>query len=169
MNAPATKNLSVLIMAGGTGGHVFPALAVAEELRARGATINWLGTARGIENRLVPAANIELHLIKVEGVRGRGLLGLVKAPFLIIYAVLQSLGVIRQIKPDVVLGFGGFASGPGGLSAKLSGTPLVIHEQNAVAGTTNRLLAKVANKVLAAFPNSFGEAGSEQVVGNPVR
>jgi UDP-N-acetylglucosamine--N-acetylmuramyl-(pentapeptide) pyrophosphoryl-undecaprenol N-acetylglucosamine transferase len=162
MNLPFEKNLSVLIMAGGTGGHVFPALAVAEELRARGATINWLGTARGIENRLVPAANINLHLIKVEGVRGRGLIGLV-------YALLQALGVIRQIKPDVVLGFGGFASGPGGLAAKLSCTPLVIHEQNAVAGTTNRLLAKVANKVLTAFPNAFSDAGSEQVVGNPVR
>ncbi|WP_331353206.1 undecaprenyldiphospho-muramoylpentapeptide beta-N-acetylglucosaminyltransferase [Cellvibrio sp. UBA7671] len=169
MNTPAAKNLSVLIMAGGTGGHVFPALAVAEELRTRGATINWLGTGRGIENRLVPAANIKLHLIKVEGVRGRGLIGLVKAPFLIMYALLQALGVMRQIKPDVVLGFGGFASGPGGLAAKLSGIPLVIHEQNAVAGTTNRLLTKVANKVLAAFPNAFGDAGSEQVVGNPVR
>jgi UDP-N-acetylglucosamine--N-acetylmuramyl-(pentapeptide) pyrophosphoryl-undecaprenol N-acetylglucosamine transferase len=169
MNKSVGKNLSVLIMAGGTGGHVFPALAVAEELRARGATINWLGTARGIENRLVPAVNIALHLIKVEGVRGRGIVGLVKAPFLIIYAVLQALGVIRQIKPDMVLGFGGFASGPGGLASKLSGIPLVIHEQNAVAGTTNRLLAKVANKVLAAFPSSFGEVGSEQVVGNPVR
>ncbi len=169
MNTSSGKKFSVLIMAGGTGGHVFPALAVAEELRARGATLNWLGTGRGIENRLVPAANIALHLIKVEGVRGRGLTGLVKAPFLIVYALLQALGVIRQVKPDVVLGFGGFASGPGGLAAKLSGIPLVIHEQNAVAGTTNRLLAKFAKKVLAAFPNAFGEACSEQVVGNPVR
>ncbi|MGV8835772.1 undecaprenyldiphospho-muramoylpentapeptide beta-N-acetylglucosaminyltransferase [Cellvibrio sp.] len=169
MNTPAAKNLSVLIMAGGTGGHVFPALAVAEELRARGATINWLGTARGIENRLVPAANVALHLIKVEGVRGRGLVGLVKAPFLIMYALVQALNIIRQVKPNVVLGFGGFASGPGGLAARLSGVPLAIHEQNAVAGTTNRLLAKIANKVLAAFPNAFGETGSEQVVGNPVR
>lgn len=169
MNAPTAKKMSVLIMAGGTGGHVFPALAVADELRARGATINWLGTARGIENRLVPAASIELHLIKVEGVRGRGLIGLVKAPFLILYALLQAFRVIRQINPDLVLGFGGFASGPGGLAAKLSGKPLVIHEQNAVAGTTNRLLAKVADKVLAAFPGAFSETGNEQVVGNPVR
>jgi len=169
MTASTSNNLSVLIMAGGTGGHVFPALAVADKLRARGATLNWLGTARGIENRLVPAANIELHLIKVEGVRGRGVIGLVKAPFLIIYALLQALSVIRQIKPDVVLGFGGFASGPGGLAAKLSGTPLVIHEQNSVAGTTNRLLAKIANKVLAAFPYAFGDSGKERVVGNPVR
>lgn len=163
------KPMSVLIMAGGTGGHVFPALAVAEELRARGANLNWLGTGRGIENRLVPAADIPLHLIKVEGVRGRGIIGLVKAPFLIIYALLQALSVIRQVKPTVVLGFGGFASGPGGLAAKLSGVPLVIHEQNAVAGTTNRLLAKIATKVLAAFPNAFRGAVDEQVIGNPVR
>lgn len=169
MTMPSAKNISVLIMAGGTGGHVFPALAVADQLRARGATINWLGTGRGIENRLVPAANIALHLIKVEGVRGRGLIGLVKAPFLIIYAVLQALTIIRQIKPDVVLGFGGFASGPGGLAAKLSSTPLVIHEQNAVAGTTNRLSAKFARKVLAAFPHAFANDAIAQVVGNPVR
>jgi UDP-N-acetylglucosamine--N-acetylmuramyl-(pentapeptide) pyrophosphoryl-undecaprenol N-acetylglucosamine transferase len=165
------QNISVLIMAGGTGGHVFPALAVADELRARGATIQWLGTARGIESRLVPAANIKLHIIRVEGIRGRGLLGLVKAPFLIAYALLQAIEIIRQVKPQVVLGFGGFASGPGGLAAKIMNIPLVIHEQNAVAGTTNRLLAKVANKVLAAFPYSFDSAGStgEVVVGNPVR
>ncbi len=169
MSAPVAQPISVLVMAGGTGGHVFPALSVADELRARGATINWLGTGRGIENRLVPAANIPLHLIKVEGVRGRGVIGLLKAPFLILYALLQAVRIIRQINPDVVLGFGGFASGPGGLAAKMLGKPLVIHEQNAVAGTTNRLLAKVANKVLAAFPHAFGSAGREQVVGNPVR
>lgn len=169
MSASVKNNFSVLIMAGGTGGHVFPALAVAEELRARGAIINWLGTARGIENRLVPSANIQLHLMKVEGVRGRGFLGLLKAPFLIVYALLQALRIIHHVKPDVVLGFGGFASGPGGLAAKLSGRPLVIHEQNAVAGTTNRLLAKIADKVLAAFPRAFGDAFGELIVGNPVR
>lgn len=165
------KTLQVLVMAGGTGGHVFPALAVADELRARGAQINWLGTARGIETRLVPAANIPLHFISVEGVRGRGVVGLLKAPFLIIYAVLQSLQIIRRIKPDVVIGFGGFASGPGGLAAVLTRTPLVIHEQNAVAGTTNRLLAKIARRILAAFPDAFiGRRELDvQVVGNPVR
>ncbi|HEX7764934.1 MAG TPA: undecaprenyldiphospho-muramoylpentapeptide beta-N-acetylglucosaminyltransferase [Cellvibrio sp.] len=165
------KMLQVLIMAGGTGGHVFPALAVADELRTRGAQINWLGTARGIETRLVPAANIPLHFISVEGVRGRGVSGLLKAPFLILYALLQSLRIIRRIKPDVVIGFGGFASGPGGLAAALTRTPLVIHEQNAVAGTTNRLLAKIANRVVAAFPNAFiGRSEQEvNVVGNPVR
>jgi UDP-N-acetylglucosamine--N-acetylmuramyl-(pentapeptide) pyrophosphoryl-undecaprenol N-acetylglucosamine transferase len=128
-----------------------------------------MGTPRGIENRLVPAANIELHLIKVEGVRGRGITGLLKAPILIIYALLQALKVIRHIKPDVVLGFGGFASGPGGLAAKLLRRPLVIHEQNSVAGTTNRLLAKIANKVLAAFPDAFRGATDAEIVGNPVR
>jgi UDP-N-acetylglucosamine--N-acetylmuramyl-(pentapeptide) pyrophosphoryl-undecaprenol N-acetylglucosamine transferase len=171
MTMPTGKNLSVLIMAGGTGGHVFPALAVAEELRARGAEINWMGTAQGIEARLIPAANIPLHCISVEGVRGRGVMGLIKAPFLIVYAVLQSLNVIRHIKPDMVIGFGGFASGPGGLAAALTRTPLVIHEQNAVAGTTNRLLVKLARRILAAFPNAFiGRSQNDiQIVGNPVR
>jgi UDP-N-acetylglucosamine--N-acetylmuramyl-(pentapeptide) pyrophosphoryl-undecaprenol N-acetylglucosamine transferase len=175
MNAQLVNQLRILIMAGGTGGHVFPALAVAEELRNRGAQLNWLGTARGIENQLVPKANIPLHLIKVEGVRGKGILGLGKAPFLILYALLQAMRVIRDTKTDVVLGFGGFASGPGGVAAKLLNKPLVIHEQNAVAGTTNRLLAKRANQVLSAFPNSFLKKTNKemqkniQVVGNPVR
>lgn len=166
-----SKPLTVLVMAGGTGGHVFPALAVAEELRTRGHSIHWLGTARGIEMRLVPAADIPLHLIKVEGVRGRGVTGLFKAPFLISYALGQALKLIRKINPDVVIGFGGFASGPGGLAAKILGKPLVIHEQNAVGGTTNRLLAKIATKVLAAFPDAFENLPekSVQVVGNPVR
>ncbi|WP_039914859.1 undecaprenyldiphospho-muramoylpentapeptide beta-N-acetylglucosaminyltransferase [Cellvibrio mixtus] len=165
------KPLTVLIMAGGTGGHVFPALAVADELRKRGHNIHWLGTARGIEMRLVPAANIPLHLIKVEGVRGRGVTGLFKAPFLISYALGQALQLIRKVNPDVVVGFGGFASGPGGIAARILGKPLIIHEQNAVAGTTNRLLAKVATKVLAAFPDAFNSVPekSVQVVGNPVR
>lgn len=166
-----TTPLTVLIMAGGTGGHVFPALAVAEELRARGHSVQWLGTARGIENRVIPAANIPLHLINVEGVRGRGLVGLIKAPFLITYAVAQALRLIRTINPHLVIGFGGFASGPGGLAARISGKRLVIHEQNAVAGTTNRMLAKLASKVLAAFPDAFknGVGKSADVVGNPVR
>jgi len=170
MSVSVANNMNVLIMAGGTGGHVFPALAVADELRARGAHINWLGTARGIESRLVPAANIDLHLIRVEGVRGRGIVGLLKAPSLITYAVLQAVSVMRAINADVVLGFGGFASGPGGVAAKLLRKPLVIHEQNAVAGTTNRLLAKIANRVLAAFPRAFNNASvHDAVVGNPVR
>lgn len=160
------QTLKVMIMAGGTGGHVFPALAVAQVLQGRGAEICWLGTRRGIETNLVPAAKIDLFFIRVEGVRGRGVAGLVKAPFLIVYAIAQAFSIIRQQRPDVVLGFGGFASGPGGIAARLLGKPLVIHEQNAVAGTTNRLLARCATKVLSAFSGAFAHA---EVVGNPVR
>lgn len=171
MTQPLASPLRVLMMAGGTGGHVFPALAVADALRARGAQIEWLGTARGIETRLVPAANIPLHFIRVEGVRGRGLMGLLKAPFLIVYALWQALDVIRQTQPDLVIGFGGFASGPGGVAAKIMGRPLVVHEQNAVAGTTNRLLARIATRILCAFPRAFKNKTAEAVtvVGNPVR
>lgn len=158
--------LNVMIMAGGTGGHVFPAMAVAENLRSKGASLAWMGTARGIESRLVPQANIKLHLLRVEGVRGRGIIGLLKAPTLISLAILQALTILRRERPDVVLGFGGFASGPGGMAASILNIPLVIHEQNAIPGTTNRLLARIANRVLAAFPGAFPKA---QIVGNPVR
>lgn len=164
MKKPA--DLKVLIMAGGTGGHVFPALAVAEELRLQGANIIWLGTARGIEAELVVNANIPLHYLRVEGVRGRGLMGLFKAPFLIFVALLQALRVVSKERPDLVLGFGGFASGPGGVAAFLLRKPLLIHEQNAIAGTTNRLLAPIAKRVLTAFAHVFKQA---EVVGNPVR
>jgi len=164
MTAPQT--LKALVMAGGTGGHVFPALAVAEELSARAISVEWLGTARGIEAKLVPAANIVLHTIDVTGLRGKGFGQLLAAPFLLLKAVWQAIKVVRQHKPDVVLGFGGFASGPGGLAAFLLRIPLVIHEQNAVAGTTNRLLVRMAGRVLSAFPRVFAQA---EQVGNPVR
>lgn len=164
------NNVTVMIMAGGTGGHVFPALAVADVLRKCGAHVEWLGTSRGIENTLVPAANIELHHIGVEGVRGRGILGLVKAPFLIVSAIAQALAIFRRVKPGVVIGFGGFASGPGGIAAKILRVPLVIHEQNAIAGTTNRLLSKYATRVLSAFDGAFVNTRiTVQAVGNPVR
>lgn len=163
INASGT---TVMIMAGGTGGHVFPALAVAARLRDAGAHLAWIGTARGIENKLVPEANIPLHLLRVEGVRGKGWLGLIKAPFLIALAVFQALAIMRREQPDVVIGFGGFASGPGGVAARMLRKPLVIHEQNAVAGTTNRLLSRIATRVLMAFPAVFPAA---VVVGNPVR
>lgn len=156
----------VLIMAGGTGGHVFPALAVARRLQDQNVEVLWLGTARGIEARLVPEAGISLTCLPVEGVRGRGLKGLIKAPWLISKAVAGALRLIKKEQPDVVLGFGGFASGPGGLAARLVGKPLVIHEQNAVPGTTNRLLAPLASRVLSAFPVTLGNA---VMVGNPVR
>lgn len=160
------RQRKALIMAGGTGGHVFPALAVARELQARGLALAWLGTAKGIEARLVPEADIPLHFLSVQGVRGRGLVGLMKAPFLIVLAVLQALNVVRRFKPDVVVGFGGFASGPGGVAARLTGRALVIHEQNAIPGTTNRYLVPLATRVLTAFPTGLKNALE---VGNPVR
>ena len=156
----------IMIMAGGTGGHVFPALAVARVFQSQGAQVSWLGSPRGIEQRLVPEAGLPLFTLPIEGVRGRGPLGLLKAPGLIFLAVWRALRVLRQTRPDLVVGFGGFASGPGGVAAYLMRTPLVIHEQNAVAGTTNRLLARMAKKIFTAFPDVFAGA---QVVGNAVR
>lgn len=158
----------VMIMAGGTGGHVFPALAVADELRSRGVALSWMGTASGIEARLVPAANIELNIITVQGLRGNGWLGWLTAPVKLIKAVSEARQHIKTFRPDVVLGLGGFASGPGGIAAWLSRIPLVIHEQNAIAGLTNRLLTPFANAVLLGFNNSIKTAKARWV-GNPVR
>ncbi|WLD58977.1 undecaprenyldiphospho-muramoylpentapeptide beta-N-acetylglucosaminyltransferase [Salinispirillum sp. LH 10-3-1] len=159
----------VLIMAGGTGGHVFPGLAVADRMRDLGYEINWLGTGRGIENDLVPAAGYPLHQLTVTGVRGSSAVARLLAPFRIAQSVWQAMRTLRHFKPDVVLGFGGYASGPGGVAARLLRIPLVIHEQNAVAGTTNKLLSRIANSVLCGFPNAFGPAVQCTVVGNPVR
>lgn len=159
---------SVLIMAGGTGGHVFPALAVADALQAKGYRIDWLGTGRGIENRVVPAAGYPLHRLSVQGVRGKGPLAKLAAPVRLAYAILQALMLVLRLKPDAVLGMGGFASGPGGIAAWLLRKPLAVHEQNAVAGTTNRWLARVASRRLAAFDGALpGE--DVAVVGNPLR
>jgi len=162
---------TVLIMAGGTGGHVFPALAVAEELIGRGCRVAWLGTRKGIEAQLVVKENIPINYIRVAGLRGKGLLAGLMAPVKLLIAVWQSLTVIRREQPACVLGMGGFAAGPGGVAAWLLRRPLVIHEQNAVAGMTNRLLRPLADTVLAAFPGAFGGSAStrEQCVGNPVR
>jgi UDP-N-acetylglucosamine--N-acetylmuramyl-(pentapeptide) pyrophosphoryl-undecaprenol N-acetylglucosamine transferase len=159
----------ILIMAGGTGGHVFPALAVAQELRRRGAAISWLGTRAGIEAELVPQAGIDIDYISISGLRGRGVLGWLMAPLRIARALWQALVVMRRRQPQVVLGLGGFASGPGGLAAWLTGRPLLIHEQNAVAGLTNRLLSRVAAQVMQAFPAAFAEAPWVSTCGNPVR
>jgi len=156
----------VLVMAGGTGGHVFPALAVAAALRERGHAVEWLGTRAGIEAELVPANDFVLHTINVAGVRGKGLAAKLMAPLQIARALWQALAVVRAVRPSVVLGLGGFASGPGGLAAKLLGIPLVIHEQNAVAGTTNRILARFASRVLEAFPGALPRG---EFTGNPVR
>ncbi|MBB3231584.1 undecaprenyldiphospho-muramoylpentapeptide beta-N-acetylglucosaminyltransferase [Halomonas stenophila] len=156
-----------LIMAGGTGGHVIPALSLARSLTAAGVEVAWLGSPRGIENRLVPAAGIPLHHVAVSGLRGNGLVGWLLAPWRLARAVGQAARVIRDVDPQLVVGLGGFASGPGGLAAWLKRRPLVIHEQNAVAGLTNRALARLACRVYAAFPQAF--PGRAEVVGNPVR
>jgi UDP-N-acetylglucosamine--N-acetylmuramyl-(pentapeptide) pyrophosphoryl-undecaprenol N-acetylglucosamine transferase len=160
---------NVLIMAGGTGGHVFPALACAKEFKARGYSVHWLGTPRGIENELVPAAGLPLHLISVSGLRGKGKLSLLKAPFQLLRALLQARRIVRQLEPVCVLGMGGYVTGPGGLAARMSGAPLIIHEQNAVAGTANRSLVPFASRVCEAFPNTFGNIDKRRTTGNPVR
>jgi UDP-N-acetylglucosamine--N-acetylmuramyl-(pentapeptide) pyrophosphoryl-undecaprenol N-acetylglucosamine transferase len=160
---------NVLIMAGGTGGHVFPALACAREFQARGYNVHWLGTPRGIENELVPAAGLPLHLIDVVGLRGKGWLALLKAPLALLKALLQARKLIRELEPVCVLGMGGYVTGPGGLAAKLAGVPLIIHEQNAVAGTANRSLAPLANRICEAFPNTFASTSKLCTTGNPVR
>lgn len=159
-------NKTVLIMAGGTGGHVFPGLALAEEMRSRGFKVEWLGTRAGIESRLVPASKIPLHFIPVKGVRGKRLLDKVLAPFNILSSVLSAIRILRDVKPGLVVGLGGFVAGPGGLGARILGLPLVIHEQNAVPGTTNTLLSKIASKVLTAFPTALARS---ECIGNPVR
>ncbi|MGM8931286.1 undecaprenyldiphospho-muramoylpentapeptide beta-N-acetylglucosaminyltransferase [Salinicola halophyticus] len=158
----------VLIMAGGTGGHVVPALSLARALRERGVTVEWLGSPRGIENRLVPGDGIPLNQIDVTGLRGKGLAGWLAIPWRLTRAIRQSRRVIQRFDPQLVVGLGGFASGPGGLAARLSGKPLIVHEQNAVAGLTNRSLARLATRVYAAFPGAF-PGGKAEVVGNPVR
>lgn len=156
----------VLIMAGGTGGHVFPALAVAKILQQRDWQVEWLGTREGIEARVVPTNDLKLNAITAVGLRGKGLNKLLVAPLHLVRALCQSLQILMRFKPDVVLGMGGFASAPGGLAAFFLRVPIVIHEQNAVAGTTNRALARLAKRVLSAFPDVFSIG---QVVGNPVR
>lgn len=159
----------VLIMAGGTGGHVFPALAAARVLRERGFEPVWLGTQRGLESRLVPPHNIPIEWISFAGIRGKGLATWLAAPFRLALAVWQSLQVMRRRRPSVVLGAGGFVSGPGGIAAWLTRRPLVIHEQNAIAGLSNRMLARLAKRVLEAFPRSFPNSAGAERVGNPVR
>ncbi|WP_262927390.1 undecaprenyldiphospho-muramoylpentapeptide beta-N-acetylglucosaminyltransferase [Phytohalomonas tamaricis] len=158
-----------LIMAGGTGGHVIPALSLAKALQAHGVEVHWLGTPRGLENTLVPQAELPLHHINVVGLRGKGVLGWLKAPFRLLRAINQARKIIDKLDPGLVIGMGGFASGPGGLAAWLMKRPLVIHEQNAVAGMTNKMLARFAARVYAAFPSAFPAERGVEVVGNPVR
>lgn len=159
----------IVIMAGGTGGHVFPALAVAEALLEKGWEVSWLGTSNGLEARVVPERGIAIDWIAVTGVRGKGALSKFTALFKLIKACLQSAIVLRKRKPNVVLGMGGFVAGPGGLVAKALGIPLVIHEQNRIPGTTNRWLARLASRVLEAFPDSFDKKRKAICTGNPLR
>ena len=157
------------MVAAGTGGHVYPALAVAEQLRSMGADVSWLGTATGIESRLVPAAGFPLHVAKVAGLRGKGLARWLVAPLQLLRSGLRSMAVLARVRPHVVLGMGGYGAGPGGLVARSLGIPLVIHEQNAVPGLTNRILAWFATRVLEAFPASFAARRHAIHTGNPVR
>jgi len=163
------RDKTFLIMAGGTGGHVFPALATALKLLDQKENVVWLGSVGGMEEELVQQSGIKFHGISVKGVRGKGLITQILAPIRILYAVLQAVNIILRVKPDAVLGMGGFASGPGGLAAKILGKPLLIHEQNAVAGLTNRLLAKVATSVMTAFPRAFADNIDVRQTGNPLR
>ena len=158
-----------LIMAGGTGGHVYPALALARELRTHSWQVVWLGTRRGLEARVVPAENIAIEWLSVSGLRGKGLVTWLAAPFRLLSSLLEALAVIRRHRPTVVVGLGGFVSGPGGVAAWMLRRPLLIHEQNAIAGFTNRCLARLARAVYAAFPGAFGSGVVARVIGNPIR
>ena len=167
LNDPANAK-RVLIMAAGTGGHVYPALATAAILQKGDWQVEWLGTGRGIEARLVPEAGFKLNCIDVVGLRGKGLSSLLLAPWRLCKSLWQSVRVIRRFKPHCVLGMGGFVAGPGGLATKLLGVPLILHEQNAIPGLTNRLLRPFANRTLQAFTGSFSD-GQAITVGNPLR
>lgn len=159
----------VLIMAGGTGGHIFPGLAVAEVLRERGVSVAWLGARGGMEARLVPAHDIPLHLVSVSGLRGKGWAARLKAPWMLLRALWQAWRLLRQLRPCSVLSLGGFVAGPGGIAAWLQRRPLLVHEQNRVAGLTNRWLARLARRVLTGFEDSLTGRRGQQWVGNPVR
>ncbi|MFC5740043.1 undecaprenyldiphospho-muramoylpentapeptide beta-N-acetylglucosaminyltransferase [Dyella tabacisoli] len=161
-----TRQAPVLIMAGGTGGHIFPGLAVADALRAQGVPVVWLGAVGGMETRVVPAHGIELFTVPVGGLRGKGLKTRLLAPLMLVRALFASWAVLRRVKPRSVLSMGGYVAGPGGVAARFIGCPLLVHEQNRVAGYTNRKLAGFARRVLEGFDNTLPGA---QWVGNPVR
>ena len=178
MSALPSMTGRALIAAGGTGGHVYPALAVAGLLTEQGWSVDWVGTERGIEQRLVPAAGLPLHHLSVSGLRGKNWVARAQGALRLVAALCQSLSLMWRVKPDVVLGMGGYAAGPAGLAAWLTRRPLVIHEQNSVAGTTNRWLAPLARRVLCGLPGGFaagrgrsgGESGSADAdAGRPRR
>jgi len=158
-----------MIMAGGTGGHIFPALAVAEYLRARGWSVVWLGVRGGMEERLIPPRGYAMAWVRFSGVRGRGLIAAALLPFNLLVAFWQGARAIFAHRPDIVLGMGGYVSFPGAMMASFFNRPLAIHEQNSVAGLANRVLAKLADRVMTTFPGAFGEATAVIWTGNPVR
>ncbi len=164
----AMQQRPVLIMVGGTGGHIFPGLAVARVLRERGIPVTWLGADGAMETRLVPQHDIAIDTLAISGLRGKGKLALLGAPLRVMRAIRAAGFLLRERKPRVVIAFGGFASGPGGIAARLHGLPLLVHEQNRAPGLTNRILSRFARRVLVGFPGSFAN-GREEAVGNPVR
>ncbi len=164
-----SKAPTILVMAGGTGGHIFPGIAVADKLKSVGWNVHWLGTAKRMEATIVPAHGYDISFINIAGLRNKNWKEWLKTPFKLMLSVYQSVQVIRKVQPDVVLGMGGYASAPGGVAAWIMGKPLVLHEQNAVAGMSNRFLSKIASRVLSAFPGAFDESIEHQVIGNPLR
>ena len=169
MTATSVSQQPILLMAGGTGGHVFPALAIAEALRAQDIPVAWIGTEKGLEARVVPAAQIPIYYLSIQGVRGKGVLSLVVAPFRILRAIMQAMKILRKLKPSAVVGMGGFVTGPAGIAAWLLRIPVIVHEQNAIAGLTNRWLARIAAQVLEAFPDTFPKNYHAVYTGNPLR
>ena len=161
--------VTILIAAGGTGGHVYPALEIARRLREKGVNVEWLGTRRGLEARVVPGAGFRLHALSVAGLRGKGLIRWLLAPFTLMAALGKSMKVLKSVRARLVLGMGGYAAGPGGVAAWLLRVPLFIHEQNSVPGLTNRILSRLASKVMEAFPKSFDARVGAVHAGNPVR
>lgn len=164
-----TLKKPILITAGGTGGHVYPGLAVARALQEQNIPVVWMGTEKGLESKVIPEAGIHMVYLSVSGLRGKGILSLLNAPFELTKALFQSFMIMRKVKPAAVLGMGGFVAGPGGLVAALMGVPVVIHEQNAIPGLTNKLLSKVSKKVLEGFPGTFAGIKKAIGIGNPVR
>jgi UDP-N-acetylglucosamine--N-acetylmuramyl-(pentapeptide) pyrophosphoryl-undecaprenol N-acetylglucosamine transferase len=160
---------TILIMAGGTGGHIFPGLAVAEVLVARGWRVSWMGVRTGMEAEIVPRKGYEMVWVRFQGVRGKGVASFLLLPGRLLIAFWQAAAGIRRVQPDVVLGMGGYIAFPGGMMAALLGRPLVIHEQNAVAGTTTRLLATLADRVLTSYDSAFAPKQRAIVTGNPIR
>ncbi len=159
----------LMVMAGGTGGHIYPALAIAKELQKKGVSIVWLGTREGLEARVIPEQGFDIEWIDIKGVRGTGLVRWLKLPLQLSKAVLQAMAIFKRRQPDALLSMGGFVAGPGGIAGKLKRIPLILHEANAIVGLTNKVLAHIATKVMCAFPNTKGLVNDAEVVGNPVR